>query len=131
MKNQVLMLLALFAMVSMSASADQNWGGYFINTTPICVQLYLANDDGDRTETHRDQEQLPEFAYEGNMFVLAVPYELENVTIVIRDEDGTVLYYNSVSSITDYYMFVLSNDVIADMFSIELYYGDYHLYGEF
>lgn len=63
--------------------------------------------------------------------MLATPYELDDVTIVIRDEDGTVLYYNTVSTIADYYMFVLSNDVIADMFSIELYYGDYHLYGEF
>lgn len=123
--------MALSAMFSMSALADQSWGGYFLNTTPICVQLYLANDNGDRTETHRDQEQFPEFAYESNKFVLAVPYELEDVTIVIRDEDGIVLYYNTVSSITDYYMFQLSDDVIADMFSIELYYGDCHLYGEF
>ena len=69
--------------------------------------------------------------YEDNTFVLATPYELENVTIVIRDEDGSVLYYDVVSSITDYYMFLLTNDVIEDMFSIELYYGDYHLYGEF
>ena len=64
-------------------------------------------------------------------FVLSVPYELEDVTIVIRDEDGLVLYYDVVSSITDYYMFLLTNDIIADMYSIELYYGDWHLYGEF
>lgn len=31
MRKQVLMLLALFAMVSMSVFADQNWGGYFVN----------------------------------------------------------------------------------------------------
>lgn len=129
MKKQVLIFLALFAMVSMTASADQNWGGYFPNITPEYVQLYV--DHKDSTKPHRDQEELPEFAYEGNTFVLAVPYELEDVTIVIRDEDGIVLYYNTVSSITDYYMFQLSNDVIAEMYSIELYYGDYHLYGEF
>lgn len=133
MKNQVLMLLALFAMVSMSASADQNWGGYFVNTNPTCIQLVpcTSGDEGDFPKPHHVPALLPELAYEGNTFVLAVPYELENVTIVIRDEDGVVLYYNTVSSITDYYMFQLSNDVIADMFSIELYYGDYHLYGEF
>lgn len=132
MKKQVLILVALFAIVSLSASADQIWGGYFINN-PTFVQLfYMDNGNhGDRPIDHRDQEELPEFAYEGNTFVLAVPYELEDVTIVIRDEDGIVLYYNTVSSITDYYMFVISNDVIADMFSIELYYGDFHLYGEF
>ena len=69
--------------------------------------------------------------YDGNTFVLATPYELEDVTIVIRDENGTVLYYDTVSSITDYYMFQLTDDVIADMFSVEIYYGDRHLYGEF
>ena len=28
-------------------------------------------------------------------------------------------------------MFLLTDDIIADMYSIELYYGDWHLYGEF
>lgn len=125
--------MALFAMFSMSALADQNWGGYFINTNPTCIQFVSCTsvDEGDFPKPHHVPVLLPELAYYGNTFVLATPYELNDVTIVIRDEDGTVLYYNTVSTITDYYMFVLSNDVIADMFSIELYYGDYHLYGEF
>lgn len=131
MKKQAFIIVALFAMFSMSASADQNWGGYFINTDPTCVQLLFFNDVGSHPIDHRSSDSLPELGYSDNTFVLATPYELDDVTIVIRDEDGTVLYYNTVSTITDYYMFVLSNDVIADMFSIELYYGDYHLYGEF
>lgn len=134
MKKQVILLVALFAIISMSASADQNWGGYFIGITPECVQLHMVMEGGgdvDHPKPHHVPTLLPELGYNGNTFVLAVPYELEDVTIVIRDEDGIVLYYNTVSSITDYYMFQLTNDVIADMFSIELYYGDYHLYGEF
>ena len=129
MKKQALLFVALLAMFSMTASADQNWGGYFVDINPTYVQLNY--DDEGHPVPHRGTGLLPELGYEGNTFVLATPFELNDVTIVIRDEDGTVLYYNSVSSITDYYMFVLSNDVIADMFSIELYYGDFHLYGEF
>lgn len=133
MRKQVLMLLALFAMVSMSVFADQNWGGYFVNTVPTYVQLYNANDGnhGDHPIGQHVPALLPALGYEGNTFVLSTPYELEDVTIVIRDEDGLVLYYDVVSSITDYYMFLLTDDIIADMYSIELYYGDRHLYGEF
>lgn len=131
MKKQLVMLLALFAMFSTSALADQFWGGYFSNTTPECVTLFLYDDYEDHLKDHRSPISLPELGYSDNTFVLATPYELEDVTIVIRDENGTVLYYDTVNSITDYYMFQLSNYVIADMFSIELYYGDWHLYGEF
>lgn len=129
--KKLLFILALMAMMSASVFADQNWGGYFNN--PTCVQLYLYNNGnhGDRPIDHHAPALLPVLGYDGNTFVLATPYELEDVTIVIRDENGTVLYYCTVNSITDYYMFQLTDDVIADMFSIELYYGDYHLYGEF
>jgi hypothetical protein len=122
-------IIVLFVTCSLSISSEPNWGGYFVNTNPVCVQLYY--DDEGRPVEHRATEILPVLGYSGNTFVLATSYELENVTIVIRDEDGSILYYDVVSSITDYYMFQLSDDVIADMFSIELYYGDCHLYGEF
>jgi hypothetical protein len=126
-----LLTIALLMMFSLSARSQQNWGGYFPVIVPECVQFLFYDDVGSHPKDHRDSTSLPVLGYNGNTFVLATPYELENVTIVIRDEDGIVLYYNTVSSITDYYMFQLSNDVIAEMFSIELYYGDYHLYGEF
>lgn len=125
------MIVAFFAFLSVSVYADQNWGGYFVDSTPTCIQLSLANDDYGHPGNRHAPPLLPVLGYDGNTFVLATPYGLENVTIVIRDENGTVLYYDTVSSITDYYMFQLTDDVIADMFSIELYYGDRHLYGEF
>ena len=132
MKRKSFIFVALFAMFSMSVSADQNWGGYFQDIIPECVQLQIYQDGGEgRPKDHRSQELLPELGYDGSTFVLATSYELDDVAIVIRDEDGTVLYYDVVSCISDYYMFQLSDSVIADMFSIELYYGDHHLYGEF
>lgn len=127
--KKLILSLAFMAMCSSSVKAEYNWGGFFTNITPACVQLYV--DHKDSTKPHHVPALLPVLGYDGNTFVLATPYELEDVTIVIRDENGTVLYYETVSSITDYYMFQLTDDVIADMFSIELYYGDRHLYGEF
>lgn len=134
--KQFFISLAIMAMMTFSTfAAEEDWGGYFTNTSPTCVQLLLCqgqgNDDECHPKGHRQPPLLPVLGYDGNTFVLATPYELEDVTIVIRDENGTVLYYNTVSNITDYYMFLLTDDVIADMFSIELYYGDRHLYGEF
>lgn len=130
--KKLLFLLALLAMMSASVYADQSWGGYFVDTTPACIQyIIMENGNPERPRDHHAPALLPVLGYDGNTFVLATPYELEDVTIVIRDENGTVLYYDTVNSITDYYMFQLTDDVIADMFSIELYYGDRHLYGEF
>ena len=132
--RKTVFMLACLVMVSVSALADRDWGGVFGNSTPECVQLYLINDgpgEEDHSMGHRQPPLLPVLGYEGNTFVLSVPYELEDVTIVIRGEDGLVLCYDVVSSITDYYMFLLTDDIIADMYSIELYYGDWHLYGEF
>lgn len=123
-------ILFLLGTLPILAQTEQNWGGYFSNNTPMCVQLSPYNHKDD-TKPHHAPPLLPVLGYDGNTFVLATPYELEDVTIVIRDENGTVLYYDTVSSITDYYMFLLDDDTLADLFSIELYYGDWHLYGEF
>lgn len=128
--KKCLLSFALIAFVLVSAKADYNWSLFFQNSSPVSV-VQLHYDDAERPKPHHVPALLPVLGYDGNTFVLATPYELEDVTIVIRDENGTVLYYDTVSSITDYYMFLLTDDVIADMFSIELYYGDSHLYGEF
>ena len=124
-------ILFLLGTLPVLAQTEQNWGWFFSEATPTCIQFSLVNDYGDHPKPQHVPALLPVLGYDGNTFVLATPYELEDVTIVIRDENGTVLYYDTVSSITDYYMFQLTDDVIADMFSIELYYGDRHLYGEF
>ena len=130
--KKVLLMLAFVVIGTATVLANQNWGGYFIDTNPACVQFtIMVNGNPERPRDHHAPALLPVLAYDSNTFVLSVPYELENVTIVIRDEDGLVLYYDVVSSITDYYMFLLTDDIIADMYSIELYYGDWHLYGEF
>ena len=132
--KKLFVILFLLGTLPIFAQTGQNWGGYFENTIPTYVQFSFFSpydDDKDRPRDHHAPALLPVLGYDGNTFVLSVPYELENVTIVIRDEDGLVLYYDVVSSITDYYMFLLTNDIIADMYSIELYYGDWHLYGEF
>lgn len=128
--RKVLLIIAFTALLPCATFADYSWGNYFESAPPQCVQL-LFYDKGTHPRDHHVPALLPVLGYDGNTFVLATPYELEDVTIVIRDENGTVLYYDTVSSITDYYMFQLTDDVIADMFSIELYYGDRHLYGEF
>lgn len=129
--RKVLLMLAFMVIGTATVLANQNWGGYFVGNSPVCVEFSLVGDDYGRPKPQHVPPLLPELGYDGNTFVLSVPYELEDVTIVIRDEDGLVLYYDVVSSITDYYMFLLTDDIIADMYSIELYYGDRHLYGEF
>ena len=132
--KKLFVTFVIAAMAVFSAYADQSWGEFFVNSTPMCVQFHITQgneDDATLPVPRHTPALLPVLGYDGNTFVLATPYELEDVTIVIRDENGTVLYYDTVSSINDYYMFLLTDDVIADMFSIELYYGDRHLYGEF
>ena len=132
--KKVLLMLAFMVIGTATVLANQNWGGYFVDNSPAVIEFSFY-DVGNGNPYHPKPQHvpplLPVLGYDGNTFVLSVPYELEDVTIVIRDEDGLVLYYDVVSSITDYYMFLLTDDIIADMYSIELYYGDWHLYGEF
>lgn len=128
--KKLFLTLALTAICSMSALAVQNWGGYFVNA-PTCVQLSVPIDNGDLSIPHRGGTPQPELAYEVNTFVLAVPYEMEDVVIIIRDANGDELYYDNVLLITDYYMFQVSNTVLSNKASVEIYHGSSCWYGEF
>ena len=128
--KKILFVMALSAICTLSTFADNNWGGYFHSAVPVCVQL-SPYDKGNHPKGHRQPASLPELAYEGTTFVLAVPYAIENATIVIRDADGNIVYYDMVASITGYYMFQLDDEILDEIAIFELYYGDCHLWGEF
>ena len=111
---------------------SEMWEGFFCNA-PTCVNLIPVANDGHegKPKDHHAPALLPELAYEGTTFVLAVPYAIEDATIVIRDTDGNIVYYDTVASISDYYMFQLDDEILDEIAIFELYYSDRHLWGEF
>lgn len=73
---------------------------------------------------------LPTLCYEGTAFTLTVPYDIEDLEIVISDANGNVLYYNKVDVAAGPYVFYVPSSILSDMALVELYYGDTYLYGD-
>ena len=51
--------------------------------------------------------------------------------IVIKDSNGSVLYYEALEELDYVYTLQFDSNVYGSMYSIELIYGDHHLYGYF
>lgn len=73
---------------------------------------------------------LPTLCYDGTTFTLTVPYDIDDLDIVISDTNGNVLYYNHVDVTAGSYIFNVPASILNDMVLVELYYGDTYLYGD-
>lgn len=73
---------------------------------------------------------LPALCYDGTTFTLTVPYDIDDLDIVISDTNGNVLYYNHVDVTAGSYIFNVPASILDDMVLVELYYGDTYLYGD-
>ena len=66
-----------------------------------------------------------------NSVTITSPFTLYNVEIVIKDSNGSVLYYEALEELDYVYTLQFDSNVYGSMYSIELIYGDHHLYGYF
>ncbi len=73
---------------------------------------------------------LPNLCYEETAFTLSVPYDIDDLEIVITDANGTILYYNKVDVVVGNFTFYVPSVILADMALVELYYGTTYLYGD-
>ena len=80
---------------------------------------------------HKGPVLLTVVEYEDNEVTIWSPYIIYDVEIVIKDAYGGVLYYESLDELDCSYGFQLDEEDFNSMYSIELIYGDHHLYGYF
>lgn len=79
----------------------------------------------------RSQTQLPTIDYTDGEVTIYVPYQIDDMEVTIRDNQGEVLYTTVVPAILVQHSFILPDDVDAAKYSIQIAYDDIHLIGWF
>lgn len=74
---------------------------------------------------------LPTVYYEDGILTVQSAIPLSDVTVIIRDDGGMVLYTYYIYSVTGNHLISLPSSILIDMYSVELLYGDIHLIGYF
>lgn len=113
-----LLLLFVNLLISISISADD---------IPL-----LPPDDGhgpDQKPQHAPALQ-PSADYTNGVLTIYSIYAIEDMTVIIKDADGEVLYSTMVDVLNTAILYLPTN-ILNSMATLEIIYGDYHLYGEF
>jgi len=80
---------------------------------------------------HKSPALYPSIFYLENYLYVSSPYYIDEAQIIIRDEDGTIIYNTVISLASGVSVFILPQNVADDMYSIEFIYGDHDLFGFF
>ncbi|MBR5730214.1 MAG: DUF3244 domain-containing protein [Prevotella sp.] len=99
-----------------------------INADPI---PFGPPDIGDVGMPHKAPTILPTADYTDGVLSIQSTFPLSDVTVIIRDAEGTLLYTYYIYSVTGIYDLSLPSSILNDMYSVELLYGSIHLIGYF
>lgn len=80
---------------------------------------------------HRVPALLPTADYEDNVVNVYVPYDIEDMQVIIRDVEGEVIYSALIPYVSVQHSIVLSDDESGDKYSIELFFNGWRLIGYF
>ena len=114
--------------------------GLFILVLCLFTSSFCFADDiplrGDPPESHsgnddRGQALLPTVDYTDGEVTIDLPYQVDDMEVTIRDNQGEVLYSTIIPAINVQQSIVLSDYVDANKFSIQIAYDDIHLIGWF
>lgn len=86
---------------------------------------------GEETPGNRGQALFPTVDYTDGEVTILVPYQIEDMAVIIRDSQGEILYSTIIPAINVQQSIVLSDYVDANKFSIQIAYCDIHLIGWF
>ena len=89
------------------------------------------NPPNEEGPEHKAPARFPFVNYDDNELTIWSPYIIYDVEIVIKDAYGSVLYSEVLDELDYSYTFQLDEEDFNSMYSIELIYGDHHLYGYF
>ena len=87
--------------------------------------------DSHTGDGHRGQALLPTVDYTDGEVTIDVPYQIEDMAVIIRDSQGEILYSTIIPAINVQHSIVLSDYVDANKFSIQIAYNNIHLIGWF
>ena len=105
----------------------------------ICVSAFSqgyyldmrnAGDDNYPKE-HKSPLILPNVSYVNSIITIEHSSSIDYLQVIIRDEDGNIIYNNVVTLLPPSLTLTLSDAVDENKYSIELIYGSIHLIGYF
>lgn len=73
---------------------------------------------------------LPSVDYTNGVITIYSPYAIEDMTVIIKDADGEVLY-STLVDVSNTAILYLPTNILNSMATLEIIYGDCYLYGEF
>ena len=116
MKKSILFVLFLLSFAYCFADG--------INMVGDPPDSHMGNDD-------RGITLLPTVDYTDGEVTIFAPYQIDDMAVTIRDNQGAVLYSTVIPVIIVQHSIVLPDDVDANKYSIQIAYGDIHLIGWF
>ena len=95
------------------------------------IDLLNYPPEGEAPPDNRGQVLIPTVDYTNGEVTIFMPYQIDDVEVTIRDSQGNTIYYSFIPVIIVQHSIILPNSVIADLYSIQIAYGDIHLIGFF
>ena len=80
---------------------------------------------------HRSPAQLPNLTFEDNYLYVYAPYYIDSMTVLVKDDTGSVIYTYTAAMAAGRNTIVLSDTVSEEKYSVELLFGSWHLTGYF
>lgn len=80
---------------------------------------------------HRSPALLPSLTFEDNSLYVYAPYYIESMTVLVKDDTGSVIYTYTAAMAAGRNTIVLPDTVSEEKYSIELLFGSWHLTGYF
>ncbi len=95
--------------------------------------ILLVGDppEAETSPGNRDQALIPTIDYTNGEVTVFVPYQIDDMEVTIRDNQGEVLYSTVIPAINVQHSIVLPGNVDANKYSIQIAYDDIHLIGWF
>lgn len=118
-----LMIICLVALFASNISAD--------SVIPENAENVQLVDPVIREGGHKSPDLHPSIFYLENYLYVNSPYYIDEAQIIIRDEAGNIIYSTTSSLASGVSVFILSQVVTENMYSIEFIYDDYNLFGFF
>lgn len=103
-----------------------------LTTTVIAEPVPLQSQDvGNVGLPHKNPTILPTVDYTDGIITVQSTIPISDVTVIIRDEEGALLYTYYIYSFIGNHITYLPSSILCDMYSIELINTDFHLIGYF
>ena len=101
----------------------------------ICTTSAVCPGGDNPPETDSEERKAPvrrpQMVFGEGFVSIITPFTLYDVELVVRDSNGCILYSETHEELSNTYSMMIEEEYCNKVYSIELIYGDHHLFGYF